>query len=105
MATTLADIHVKVDRNIKTESEEVLRKIGISFSDLFNMTLRRVIYERRIPFDTRVSRTDLPENMRVESRADLEALLEKSIKNDTGERYNIDQIQSAILHRKEELTA
>ena len=103
MATALADIHFKVDRGIKVESEEVLKKIGISFSDLFNMTLRRVVYERRIPFDTRVDQVMPPVSMQVDTKADMEARLLKSIKSDTGERHSIEQVKDAIVRKREAL--
>lgn len=92
MATAMADIHVKVDREIKNESEEVLKQIGISFSDLINMTLRRVIYERRIPFSTKVGVEGAPEHLRINSREELEALLTKTIEEDDGTRLTVDEV-------------
>ena len=100
MAEALADIHVRVNKNIKTESEAVLNQIGISFSDLFNMTLRRVVYERRIPFSTDVSNATLPANMRIDTEAEFKQYLERSIKEDDGTRFTIDEIRESILGGK-----
>lgn len=83
MATAQADIHIKVDPTIKTKSEAILDKIGISMSDLINMTLRRVIYEQRIPFDTRVADQLAPDSLQVSSAADFARRLKE------GEAYNI----------------
>lgn len=76
MAIAQADIHVKVDKEIKNQSEYILGQIGISMSDLVNMTLRRVIYEKRIPFDTRIIDTEVPESVRVDSKEELLADVE-----------------------------
>ena len=88
MAVALADIHVKVDPDIKTQSETVLNRIGISMSDLVNMTLRRVVYERDIPFETRVPEAALPEAMRIKSEAELVDFLNKRIaENEKSDKY------------------
>lgn len=102
MAKAMADIHVKVDKEVKAESEEVLKQIGISFSDLINMTLRRVIYEQRIPFDTRVG-GGVPENMKIETEEQLMAYIEKSIKNDDGVRYSIREAEEMLEQRRNEV--
>ena len=77
MATTYADIHVKVNKDIKEESEEILGAIGISMSDLINMTLRRVVYERQIPFNTRIERNEAPAELKVNTREELDELLDR----------------------------
>lgn len=101
MVNTMADVHVKVNKDIKVESEKVLKQIGISLSDLVNMTLRRVVYERRIPFDTRIESREMPENLTIETKEQLEALVKKSIENDTGKYYGIDEIKERIkTHEK-----
>lgn len=79
MSAAQADIHVKVDPKVKAESEVVLKQIGISISDLVNMTLRCVIRERRIPFDTQVKTSDLPRCMNIRTEAELEEYLAEII--------------------------
>ena len=77
MVTTYADIHVKVNKKVKEESEEILSSIGISMSDLINMTLRRVVYERQIPFNTRIERGEVPAELKVNTREELDELLDR----------------------------
>ena len=102
MATTQASIHVKVDPEIKTKSEYILNKIGISMSDLINMTLRRVIHERRLPFDTTVDTDDiddvinnaiatadsstLPECLNIHTEEELITLVESRLATDEEEK-------------------
>lgn len=76
MASTYADLHIKVNPEIKTESEKILDQIGISMTDLVNMTLRRLIRERQIPFSTRVEE-DIPESLRVDTKEQLLERLDK----------------------------
>lgn len=68
MTTKYADIHIKVNPEIKEQSEAVLQQIGISMSDLINMTLRRVIYERDIPFETSIG---APAELTINTKKDL----------------------------------
>ena len=51
MALATADIHVKIDPKVKKDSEKILKEIGISMSDLINITLRKVIREKRVDMD------------------------------------------------------
>ena len=88
-----ADIHVKVDSNIKTSAEDVLKKIGISMSDLINMTLIRVIREKDIPFNTCVLESDFA---KIQTKEDLEAYLDKLIEEDDGTRYTHEEVWSEI---------
>ena len=92
----IADIHVKVNSEIKEKSEDVLSKIGISMSDLVNMTLRRVVYERRVPFDTTVPDKEMPDALSVESVDELEALVAERMRKDTGERVSLQEIREQL---------
>jgi addiction module RelB/DinJ family antitoxin len=61
MATTRSSgMHIRVDPDIKAGVEPILDKIGLSFSDVFNLTLRQIYLKRRIPFD--LSSAELTEN-------------------------------------------
>ena len=97
MGLATADIHVKVDPEVKTGAEKVLKEIGITMSDLINMTLRRVVRERRVPFETADAR--VPRNMRIESRDEIIELLRASLANDDGTRYSFDEIKKGLAGR------
>ena len=93
MATKYADIHVKVDSEVKEESEKILAQIGISMSDLINMTLRRVNYVRDIPFNTSVG---LPREMIVETKEDLERILDEAANTDESKCVPADEAWAEI---------
>ncbi len=96
MTTAYADIHVKVNKDVKEESEKILNSIGISMSDLINMTLRRVVYERQIPFSTRLERDGAPEDLIVNTREELDALLDKVSAQDESEMLSSDAMWGSM---------
>lgn len=44
-------MHIHVNPEIKTKVEPILAAIGLSFSDVFNLTLNQIYLKRRIPFE------------------------------------------------------
>ena len=81
MAVALADIHVKINPDIKSQSEEILGKIGISMSNLINMTLRQVIYQKRIPFETSLE-YEMPRCMQLRTEGEIKKYLEENLAKD-----------------------
>ena len=96
----IANIHVKVSSEIKAETEEVLGKIGITMSDLFNMTMRRVIIERRLPFDTTVPEVEIPKKMSVDSESEWKKLINERLKKD-----DLEEIRDYITNVLEDSVA
>lgn len=93
MATSYADIHVKVDPTIKQESEKVLNKIGISMSDLINMTLRRVIYENDIPFNTSVANSKFSS---IATQDELINFLGELVSEDNNIRFSSEKVWAEL---------
>ncbi|MDR0490134.1 MAG: type II toxin-antitoxin system RelB/DinJ family antitoxin [Oscillospiraceae bacterium] len=58
--TRSSGMHIRVNPEIKSSVEPILAAIGLSFSDVFNLTLRQIYLKRRIPFE--LSSTQLTEN-------------------------------------------
>ena len=44
-------IHIRVNPEIKEKVEPILAAIGLSFSDVFNLTLNQIYLKRKIPFE------------------------------------------------------
>jgi len=53
-------MHIRVNPEIKLKVEPILAAIGLSFSDVFNITLNQIYLKRKIPFD--LSSMKLTEN-------------------------------------------
>ena len=61
MSTTRSSgMHIRVNPEIKASVEPILAAIGLSFSDVFNLTLNQIYLKRKIPFE--LSSVQLTEN-------------------------------------------
>jgi len=49
--TRSSGMHIRVNPEIKASVEPILAAIGLSFSDVFNLTLHQIYLKRRIPFE------------------------------------------------------
>ena len=49
--TRSSGMHIRVNPEIKANVEPILSAIGLSFSDVFNLTLRQIYLKRKIPFE------------------------------------------------------
>ena len=58
--TRSSGMHIRVNPEIKTSVEPILAAIGLSFSDVFNLTLRQIYLKRKLPFE--LSSIQLTEN-------------------------------------------
>jgi len=73
--TRSSGMHIRVNPEIKIKVEPILAAIGLSFSDVFNLTLNQIYLKRRIPFE--LSSIQLTENgytpeFEAEIRRDIE---------------------------------
>ena len=51
VGTHSSDMQIRVNPEIKSQVEPILAAIGLSFSDVFNLTLRQIYLKKRVPFD------------------------------------------------------
>jgi len=58
--TRSSSMHIRVSPELKESVEPILSAIGLSFSDVFNLTLRQIYLKRKLPFE--LSSTQLTEN-------------------------------------------
>ncbi len=49
-----ATVRARVESNLKQEVEEILKEIGLSTSQAITLFLKRIKYERGIPFELKV---------------------------------------------------
>ena len=60
MPTRSSGMYIRVNPEIKASVEPILEAIGLSFSDVFNLTLKQIYLKRKIPFE--LSSVQLTEN-------------------------------------------
>ncbi|WP_302594256.1 type II toxin-antitoxin system RelB/DinJ family antitoxin [uncultured Megasphaera sp.] len=58
MATT--NVQIRMDTELKKETERVLKNMGFTFSAAINVFCRQVINQRRIPFDIIMNEEAIP---------------------------------------------
>ena len=74
--TRSSGMHIRVNPEIKASVEPILAAIGLSFSDVFNLTLRQIYLKRKLPFE--LSSQQLTENgYTAEFEAELLAEIEE----------------------------
>ena len=102
--TRSSGMHIRVNPKIKAEVEPILAAIGLSFSDVFNLTLNQIYLKRKIPFE--LSATQLTENgYTPEFEAEVLAEAEKSyaaIADGTAELYNNTAEMFALWDKEDE---
>ena len=88
--TRSSGMHIRVNPEIKANVEPILAAIGLSFSDVFNLTLRQIYLKRKIPFE--LSDLQLTENgYTSEFEAEVIRTSEEdfaAIKSGTAKPYN-----------------
>ena len=58
--TRSSGMHIRVNPEVKAKVEPILSAIGLSFSDVFNLTLNQIYLKRKLPFE--LSSIQLTEN-------------------------------------------
>lgn len=51
MANTTTNISIRMDNNLKAQSEEFFSKLGMSLTTAINIFIRQCLREERIPFE------------------------------------------------------
>jgi len=97
--TRSSGMHIRVNPEIKANVEPILAAIGLSFSDVFNLTLNQIYLKRKIPFE--LSSIKLTENgYTPEFEAEVLAEAEKdyaAITNGTAKLYkNAAELRAAL---------
>lgn len=96
MAVATADIHIKIDPQVKREAEKNFAQCGTTMSRFINDVLRsfnRDFKENR----TEIEKYSVPENLRIETREQLVNILEKRIAEDDGTYYTVEEARKMVL--------
>jgi len=97
--TRSSGMHIRVNPEIKAQVEPILRAIGLSFSDVFNLTLRQIYLKQKLPFE--LSSIQLTENgytseFEAEILAESEEVYD-AVDNGTAEIYqNVTELRTAL---------
>ena len=75
-----ANLSIRVDKEVKEQAEEVLKRLGIPMSSAINIFLNQIIIRQGLPFDVKISDPIFIENL---TEKELIEMLEEA-KNDDG---------------------
>ena len=103
-STRSSGMHIRVNPEIKSQVEPILAAIRLSFSDVFNLTLRQIYLKKRVPFD--LSSVELTENcytpqFEAEVLAEAEEMY-AAVANGTAKMYNSVEEMNAALDAEED---
>lgn len=96
MAVATADIHIKIDPQVKNEAEKNFKKCGTTMSRFINDVLRSFNHDFK-QNSKDIEGYAVPENLRIESRKQLTNILEKRIASDDGTYYTIEEAREKVL--------
>lgn len=91
----MAVLQVRIDDELKWQSNEILEEIGIDMSTAIRMFLKKVIMARGIPFDTKIDEQSLRFRMIIREAQRI------SEKNGNSE-MTLDEINEEIRLAREE---
>ncbi len=98
MART-SNIYVRVEPDIKTEAEDILKELGIPMSNAVAMFLRQVILQRGIPFDMKLP-SKKPLSLGTLTKEEFDEAIYKGIKDfENGNVHTSEEVKSR-LNRK-----
>ena len=66
-------VRARIDQATKDEAAAILDSIGLTVSDAFRMMMRRIVAERRLPFDPLVPNATTIAAIEAARRGELEA--------------------------------
>ena len=88
-------LQVRIDDELKWQSEEILNEIGIDLSTAVRVFLKKVIMERGIPFDMKIDESSLRFRMTLRK-------LQKTSEENGNSEMTLDEINEEIRLAREE---
>lgn len=86
-----ATISIRVDQTLKNNFDSMCEAFGLSATAAFNIFMKTVVRERRIPFEIRADRTDLSRRKAMEAfNAMRQSLIDSDIPDMTLEEINAE---------------
>ncbi|MCL2020192.1 MAG: type II toxin-antitoxin system RelB/DinJ family antitoxin [Oscillospiraceae bacterium] len=101
MAET-TNLNIRIDRDLKSEADFILGRMGMNLSTAVNVFVRQVVQERAIPF--RIQLADdvyIEDGAREKMKAALKAMQDESVKNGTNQ-MSMEEIDAEIAAYRRE---
>lgn len=93
-----ATISIRVDRTLKKNFDSLCEAFGLSATAAFNIFMKTVVRERRIPFEIRAEHPAPPQKRAIDA---FEALRSSLLESQVGE-LSLDEINTEIKAARDE---
>lgn len=99
-----ATISIRVDQNLKKNFDLLCDAFGLSATAAFNIFMKAVVREKRIPFEIRVDSTESPRQLAIDAFESMHRTIsESSLPEMSLEEINTE-ITAARNERKEKIS-
>ena len=88
-----ANLSIRVDKEVKEQAEEVLKRLGIPMSSAINIFLNQIIMRQGLPFDVKISEPIYAEDF---TKEEIIKLIENTIDD---KEYSLDEVKKIILEK------
>ena len=96
-------MHIRIEPDIKKQSEEIFARLGINTTQAFSIFLNKVIMENGLPFDVRIN--DCKTNELASMFSSLGGKAESTVSKDkykTINGFDLEKYEYNYRHIKEE---
>ena len=83
-----ANLSIRVDKEVKEQAEEVLKRLGIPMSSAINIFLNQVIIRQGLPFDVKISEPIYEEDL---TKEEIIELIEKTSDD---KKYSLNEVKN-----------
>lgn len=83
-----SNLSIRVDKEIKEQAEEVLKRLGIPMSSAINIFLNQIILRQGLPFDVKISEPIYEEDL---TKEEIIELIEKTSDD---KKYSLNEVKN-----------
>jgi addiction module RelB/DinJ family antitoxin len=87
MATKSVNLNIRVDPDVKAKADPILKQMGLTATQLYNMLLSQVAITRRVPFPIVADPTPMPQYAWLQNFEEDRAAAHAAVANGTAKRY------------------
>ena len=83
-----ANLSIRVDKEVKEQAEEVLKRLGIPMSSAINIFLNQIILRQGLPFDVKITEPIYEEDF---TKEEIIELIEKTSDD---KKYSLNEVKN-----------
>lgn len=96
MSTVIAESYVEIEPTLKRQAEEILSKIGLSFSQAVNLFTRQIVLRREFPIELNVP-VKKPRSLEDMTEEEFDAMIQEGFDDiEAGRVHTIDEAKKIL---------